>query len=48
MVFTTRKESPKMCKKILLHEDILEHRSIQLIRWNDDTKAKSWICRQKI
>ncbi|MCV0430961.1 hypothetical protein [Nitrosopumilus sp.] len=25
LVFTTKKESPKQCKKILLHEDILEH-----------------------
>ncbi|MGV7226886.1 MAG: hypothetical protein ACQ9CV_08220 [Nitrosopumilus sp.] len=25
MIFTTRKESPIKCEKILLHEDILEH-----------------------
>jgi hypothetical protein len=25
IVFTTRKESPKKCKKVLLHEDVFEH-----------------------
>ena len=25
LIFTTQKESPKKCEKILLHEDVLEH-----------------------
>jgi len=41
LIFTTKKESPKNCEKLLLHEDIFEHhptviRGIMMQRLNPD------------
>ncbi|MDH5418010.1 MAG: hypothetical protein OEW86_08520 [Nitrosopumilus sp.] len=48
IVFTTRKESPKKCEKILLHEDIFEHhhtviRGMMIQKLNQNFKDENLI-----
>jgi len=48
IVFTTRKESPRKCDKVLLHEDIFEHhytviRGMMMQKLNQNFKDKNLI-----